>query len=103
MTYAPNDVNVILHTAFDQPAQIFSEMFPLETGAYITEEINSFPVHAVIGKRNLTRIWVISLTALLFRKLFPSDFAQKNVSSGLAYLSGSPFLCVFSDLKLFPQ
>lgn len=38
MTYAPNDVNVILHTAFDQPAQIFSEMFPLETGAYITEE-----------------------------------------------------------------
>lgn len=32
-----------------------------------------------------------------------SDFAQKNVSSGLAYLSGSPFLCVFSDLKLFPQ
>lgn len=38
MTYVPNNVNVTLHTIFDQPAQVFSEMFPLETDAYITEE-----------------------------------------------------------------
>lgn len=37
MTYVSKDVKVVLHTSFDQPAQRFSEMFPLETGAYITE------------------------------------------------------------------
>lgn len=37
MTSVSKDVKVVLHTTFDQAAQRFSEMFPLETGAYITE------------------------------------------------------------------
>lgn len=37
MTYVSKDIKVVLYTTFHQPAQRFSEMFPLETGAYITE------------------------------------------------------------------
>lgn len=34
----PTMLNIMWHTTFDQPAQILSEMFPYETGVYITEE-----------------------------------------------------------------
>lgn len=37
MIYVSKGVKVVLYTSVDQPAQRFSEMFPLETGAYITE------------------------------------------------------------------
>lgn len=37
MTHASKNVEVGLCTNFDQPAQRFSEKFPLETGAYKTK------------------------------------------------------------------